>query len=182
MGTPTSGFDADAHPEPRFVAVGRVVKPHGLRGEVQVKVLTENERRFAAGSELFAGLDVDKVSPVSVASSRYHKTGLRVRFSGFDDPANAETLRGMYLFVPVAELRRLGEDEFWEHELIGLAVRHVDGSELGILAAVIERPGPDLWTIETGRGGVLFPAAKELVRRVDLKRRVVIVDPPEGLF
>ncbi|MEX2588163.1 MAG: ribosome maturation factor RimM, partial [Actinomycetota bacterium] len=105
-----------------------------------------------------------------------------VRFVAVDDAAAAERLRGLYLFVPSSELGELGEGEYWEHQLVGLEVHHVDGTELGILTAVIDRPGQDLWSIDTAWGEVLFPAARELVEEVDLDRRIVIVDPPEGLF
>lgn len=144
--------------------------------------MTENPRRFAEGSAMFVGTDISSLTPISVLSSRPHQTGLRVRFEAVGDPSAAERLRGQFLFIAADQLGELDEGEYWEHELVGLAVRHVDGTELGKLAAVMDRPGQDLWSIETGAGEVLFPAARELVREIDLERRIVIIDPPEGLF
>lgn len=178
--TPDSSQDPSSGPE--YVAVGQITKPHGLRGEVQVKPLTENPQRFAPGSAMFVGADASSLAPISVSYSRPHQAGLRVRFDAVSDAAAAETLRGRFLFIPVGELGELREGEYWEHELVGLGVHHVDGTRIGTLAAVIDRPGQDLWSIDTSTGEVLFPAARELVREVNLEQRVVVIDPPAGLF
>lgn len=165
-----------------YIAVGRVAKPHGLHGDVLVKVLTENPQRFAPGSVLLAGIDQSSLSQVEVAGAKPHQAGLRVQFEGYGDATAAERLRGCYLFVPADQLGRLAEGQYWEHELVGLRVERVDGTELGSLAAVVDRPGPDLWSIRTPGGEVLFPAARELVVEIDVPGGRVVIDPPEGLF
>lgn len=147
-----------------------------------MKPLTENPQRFTPGSAMFVGADASNLTAISVSSSQPHQAGLRVRFGAVSDATAAESLRGQFLFIPTAELGELEEGEYWEHELIGLEVHHVDGTHVGTLAAVIDRPGQDLWSIDTPAGEVLFPAARELVREVNLDRHVVIIDPPEGLF
>ncbi len=182
MDPSTPGVSQDASPGPEYVAVGQITKPHGLRGEVQVKPLTENPQRFGPGSAMFVGVDASSLDPISVSYSRPHQAGLRVRFDAVSDAAAAEKLRGRFLFIPVGDLGELREGEYWEHELVGLDVRHVDGTHMGKLAAVIDRPGQDLWSINTPTGEVLFPAARELVREVNLEQRIVVIDPPEGLF
>ncbi|MEX0789536.1 MAG: ribosome maturation factor RimM [Actinomycetota bacterium] len=169
--------------ESEFLLVGRVVKPHGLRGEVLVRVLSDNPSRFAAGAELLLGPDLESARPVPIVSSRDHKGALLVFFEGYHSLEEAEPLREWLLFVDASEVDDLNdEDAFWEHEVVGLEVVHSDGRVLGRLAEVFSRPAQDLWSIETGSGEVLFPAARELVVSVDLEAGKVVIDPPEGLF
>jgi 16S rRNA processing protein RimM len=103
----------------------------------------------------------------------------------FEDSASledAELLRDLLIFVAKDALEELGEGEFWEHELVGLSVVRRDGRPLGTLAEVIDRPGQDLWSIQTITGDVLFPAAEALVISIDVEAGTIVIDPPEGLF
>ncbi|CAN5834542.1 ribosome maturation factor RimM [soil metagenome] len=169
--------------ESEFLLVGRVVKPHGLRGEVLIRVLSDNPSRFAAGAELLWGADRDSAEPVTVVLSRAHKGALLVFFEGIHRLEDAEPLRDRLLFVDASEVDDLeDEDAFWEHEVVGLEVLRTDGRVLGRVAEVFSRPAQDLWSVDTGSGEVLFPAAKELVVSVDLDAGKVVIDPPEGLF
>jgi 16S rRNA processing protein RimM len=166
-----------------YLLVGRIVKPHGLRGEVLIRVLSDNPDRFAAGAELLWGPDLDSAQPITIVSSRDHKGALLVFFDGIHSLEEAEPLREWLLFVEASEIGELeDEDAFWEHEVIGLDVVHVNGTALGRVADVLARPAQDLWSIQTASGEVLFPAAKELVVSVDLDAGKVVIDPPEGLF
>ncbi|HEX2149401.1 MAG TPA: ribosome maturation factor RimM [Actinomycetota bacterium] len=169
--------------EAEYLLVGRIVKPHGLRGEVLVRGLSDNPGRFAAGAELEWGPDLDSAEPITVVSSRDHKGALLVFFEGIHSLEEAEPLRDWLLFVNASEVDDLeDEDAFWEHEVIGLDVVDTQGRTLGKVAEVMTRPAQDLWSIDTGSGEVLFPAAKELVVSVDLDAGKVVIDPPEGLF
>lgn len=169
--------------ETEYVLVGRVVKPHGLRGEVLIRALTENPDRFAAGAELMLGPDLDSAEPVTVEASRNHKGALLVWFEGVGSIEEAESLRDWLIFIDSSELGELDdEDAFWEHEMVGLQVVDAAGRPLGTVAEVFTRPAQDLWSIDTPSGEVLFPAAKQLVVSVDLESGKVVLDPPEGLF
>jgi len=173
----------ESEEEAEYLLVGRVVKPHGLRGEVLIRVLSDNPDRFAGGAELLWGPNLDSAEPITVVSSRDHKGALLVFFEGIHSLEEAEPLRERLLFVDVSEVDDLeDEDAFWEHEVIGLDVLHADGRVLGKVAEVYSRPAQDLWSVETPTGEVLFPAAKELVVSVDLDGGKVVIDPPEGLF
>lgn len=169
--------------EAEYLLVGRIVKPHGLRGEVLVRGLSDNPDRFAAGAELEWGPDLESAEPITVVSSRDHKGALLVFFEGIHSMEEAEPLRDWLLFVDAAQVDDLeDEDAFWEHEVIGLDVVDTEGRTLGKVAEVMTRPAQDLWSIDTDSGEVLFPAAKELVVSVDLDAGKVVIDPPEGLF
>ena len=162
--------------------VGEVVKPHGLRGEVAVKVFSDNPVRFAPRSELAMGLEPDKTVPTRVVASRQQAAGLLVCFEGCEDRNQAEALRGQLLFVFDQELHDLGPDAYWAHELVGSQVNSLQGAKLGWVSEVLERAGQDLFVVQTGSAEVLLPAAKDLIKSIDTKAKLVVADPPPGLF
>jgi len=163
--------------------IGRIVKAHGIRGEVVVRSLSENPARFQPGSRLLVGHDIDAVVEMVVGCVRPQQPGrLLVAFDGVPDRTAAEALRGRRIFARAAALPELPDDVFWERDLIGLPVVDVEGAALGVISAVISRTEQDLWEVQTPSGPVLLPAAKGIVVSVDLEARRVTVDPPAGLF
>jgi 16S rRNA processing protein RimM len=160
--------------------VGRIGRPHGVRGEVTVQVRTDSpEQRFAVGAQLGAGaghtLTVDTVRP--------HAGNLLVRFAGVTDRAAAADLRGVLLTVDTAELPALDDpDEFYDHQLEGLAAVGPDGAELGTVREVMHAPAGDLLVLETDRGEALVPFVRAIVPEVDLPGGRVVLDPPAGLL
>lgn len=167
------------------VVVGRIGKAHGIRGEVTVEVRTdEPEDRFAIGSTLLVeGSDRRLV----VESARPHGGGLIIAFAGVEDRTTAEGLRGTILQVQRAEGARPDEDdEYYDSDLIGLAVCDADGVALGVVRDVIHLPGQDLLAIGADdaddSGEWLLPFVSHFVPEIDLDRRTVVVAPPEGLI
>lgn len=159
------------------VLVGEVLRPHGIRGEVLVRVHSEDPRRFAAGATLAVGPD-----PWQVRAARPHPSGAIVRFEGVGDRNEAEELRGALIFAPAPEGPAPEPDSFWEHQIVGLEVRDVGGRVLGHITRVLARREQDLWEVQTPAERVLMPAARAIVRSVDLGSGTVVIDPPPGLF
>jgi 16S rRNA processing protein RimM len=167
------------------VLVGRIGKAHGLRGDVTINVRTdEPERRFAPGSVL----DVEAPSgsantlrSVTVVSFRWHSSTLLVRFEEIPDRTAAEASRGLLLHatVPVDESPE-DPDEYYDHQLIGLAAYDLDGTALGEVTGLVHGGAQDLLAIRTpDRRDTLVPFVKALVPEVDLvARRVVVADRP----
>jgi len=163
------------------VVVGRIVKPHGLKGEVQVEPLTEHDERFAVGRTLVLAPDVDAEGvPVSIEASRRHKRRWLVKFERIDDRTHAEQRAGYYLLIPHDEvLHARAEGEFFLHALAGCEVRDDTGRSLGNVISVIESKGPALLEIgEPGGRRRFLPFVKAFVRRVDAT--TIVVSPPEG--
>ena len=169
---------------PARLVVGRVLRPHGLRGELAVEVLSDAPDRFSPGTELAAG-EPDAAAPlrpVTVEAARLHQGRLLLRFVGVDDRDAADRLRGALLSIPMAAARPLAADEFWPHQLIGLAVVDRDGRERGRVADVIPGAAHDLLAVELADGGrALVPAVAALVT-VELQARRVLVDALPGLL
>jgi 16S rRNA processing protein RimM len=148
--------------------VGRVVKPHGLRGEVVVFAITNRAERFVAGS----ALDVDGVEH-TIEASRPHQDRWLVRFEGITDRDGAEAIRGAALTA--APLDDASEGEVWAHDVIGAEVVEVDGTVIGRVTAVEANPAHDLLVIDAR---TLVP----MVFVVEQQPGRVVVDLPEGLL
>ena len=159
------------------------MRPHGIRGEVVVRSLSENPARFQPGARLLVGAGVDAAVEMVIGGVRAQQPGrLLITFDGIPDRTGAEALRGQRIFAHAEVLPDLPDDVFWERDLVGLPVVDVEGAALGIISAVLSRTEQDLWEVQTPAGPVLLPAAKAIVVSVDLKARRVTVDPPAGLF
>jgi 16S rRNA processing protein RimM len=163
--------------------VGEVARPHGIKGEVVVNVLSENPDRFAAGAEVWIGPSLEEARPARVARSRMHQGRIILLLDETLDRTMAEGLRGALLFAaPGEEAGALEQDAYWEHELVGLEVRDSSGAVLGSLTGVLSRPEQDLWEMEGPSGRFLIPATKAIVRSVDVAAGVVVVEAPPGLL
>lgn len=169
-----------------LVIVGRVRRPHGVRGELWIEVITdEPDAVYASGRRVFAGSDGDAVEDtkvLTVVETRPFKEGLLVRFGEIPDRTAAELWNGRLLFVPERELTPPGEGEVYVHELQGMTVELSSGEVVGTVADVFEVPQGLLLDVARERGTVLVPFTDKIIIDIDRERRVVRIDPPEGLL
>ena len=169
------------------VIVGRIGRPHGIRGEVVIGVRTdEPDLRFAAGAILDTGRSAD--GPVDggqlkVASARWHSGQLLVGFAGTTDRSAAGELTGSWLSVDSGQLPELADpDEFRDHELVGLSVRTTADDPVGVVSGVLHH-GQDLLVVRRRENEeLLVPFVKAIVPEVDLTTGVLVIDPPAGLL
>jgi 16S rRNA processing protein RimM len=169
----------------RHVVVGRLRKPHGLKGECTLFPLTDDpETIFVPGRELWvvnlAGETV--AGPLTIERSRsYHREWL-VKIAGVDSRDALEPFRAHFLGVPAEALGPLAEDEVYLHELDGFSVRLADETPLGLVSAVYELPAGIMIEVQGPKREFLLPYKKEFVQQVDRAGRRLIVTPPEGLL
>ncbi|MBG0828481.1 ribosome maturation factor RimM [Planomonospora sp. ID67723] len=163
------------------LVVGRIGRPHGLRGDVTVEVRTDDpEQRFAPGSAL--STDPASAGPLVVESRRWHSGILLVRFEGVDDRNRAEELRGTTLVIDSADIPPSDDpDEFYDHQLIGLTVVTPDGERAGEVVDVLHH-GQDLLVVRRAGRDVYVPFVKALVPEIDLEQGTLLVDGPAGLL
>ncbi len=169
------------------MVVGRIGRPHGVRGLATVEVRTDDpDLRFAPGRVLLT--DPPERGPLTVVDRRWHSGTLLLQLADssgevFGAREDVETLRGTELLVAVADLPVIEDpDSFYDHQLVGLAVRLTDGSGLGEVAAV-RHEAQDLLVVRRPDGPeVLVPFVSALVPSVDLDGGFLVVDPPEGLL
>jgi 16S rRNA processing protein RimM len=167
------------------VLVGRIGKPHGLRGEVTLDVRTdEPDRRFAPGAVLRAEPprgSASRVRELTVTAMRWHQSTLLVDFAEIHDRNAAEAARGILVYATIpADASPEDPDEYYDHQLVGLAACDVSGAALGEVTGLVHGGAQDLLTVRTPDGrDALVPFVKALVPEVDLTgRRVVIADRP----
>jgi 16S rRNA processing protein RimM len=173
---------AEPHDPTDTVVVGRIGRPHGVRGEVTVEVRTDDpDLRFAPGAVLRT--EPAGRGPLTIAGRRWHREVLLLSIDGVESREAAEELRDTELHVPVAELPALEDpDDYYDHQLVGLAARLPDGTDLGTVAAV-RHEGADLLVVRrVGGGELLVPFVTAIVPTVDLAGGSLVVDPPEGLL
>jgi 16S rRNA processing protein RimM len=173
---------ASQHDPTDTVVVGRIGRPHGVRGEVTVEVRTDDpDLRFAPGAVLRT--HPAERGPLTVAGRRWHREVLLLSIDGVESREAAEELRNTELHVPVAELPALEDPEdYYDHQLVGLAARLPDGTELGTVSAV-RHEGADLLVVRRVEGGeLLVPFVTAIVPTVDVAGGSLVVDPPEGLL
>jgi 16S rRNA processing protein RimM len=182
------------------IAVGQVVRAHGIRGEVLVAVRTDEPgARFAPGSVL--PTEPPERGPLTVAAARWHSGRLIVAFEGIGDRTAAEGLRGTLLILDPAQITSLSDpDEFYDHELIGLGVVTAAGDPVGVVADVLHH-GQDLLVVRRdGAPGQVTPAqvtresrgreaaealvpfVSAIVTDVDVAAGRLVIDPPPGLL
>ncbi|MDH5589794.1 MAG: ribosome maturation factor RimM [Gemmatimonadota bacterium] len=173
---------------PSYLVVGFLGKPHGTHGEFLATLLTDHpESVFAPGVVLYLGRGDDDepnpdLPPLTVTEARPVQRGCIVAFSGIEDRNEAEAYQGCYLFRPVAELAPLEEDEVFYHQLLGMRVVTVDGSEVGTVTEVFDTAPSDLIQVSDGEREVLIPFQRRIVTDVDIEAGVLVIDPPEGLL
>jgi 16S rRNA processing protein RimM len=168
------------------VAVGRIGRPHGIRGEVSVELWTdEPERRFAAGAQLQvrrpAGGPAPAQPTLTVAATRWHQERLLVRFTELPDRNAAEAARGLDLLIAVSPDEHPEDpEEFYDHQLIGLTVATTDGVDVGVVSEVMHSGAQDLLVVRRdGRDDALVPFVSALVPEVDLANgRLLVADRP----
>jgi 16S rRNA processing protein RimM len=171
-----------------YLVVGRIGRPHGLKGEVSVEPRTdEPDRRFTPGARLRTerkrpGGDAE--SSLTVRDTRWHSGRLLVTFEEIADRTAAEDARGTLLVVPVDPSERPEDpEEFYDHQLVGLAVETTAGEQVGELVEVVHGSAQDLLVVraEDDRE-VLVPFVAALVPEVDLEGGRIVVDDRPGLF
>lgn len=174
-----------SEPAARQLVVGRLRKPHGLKGECSVfPIADEPERVLSVGCEVWlTGLDGESVAgPLTISRSRsYHREWL-VGFAGHESRSAVEGWRDLLVTVPGETARPLEADEVYLDDLIGFSVRDLDGSSLGVVSDWLELPGGLTLEVQGPKREFLLPYRQEFVRRVDREGRMLVIEPIDGLM
>lgn len=171
--------------EPRFLALGRVLRPHGVRGELFIQVLTDYPDRIGSLETVYLAEDIDGAGAVAhtIVSARRHRTGVVLRLEALCSRDQADVVRDAWVLVAYEDAIPLEEGEFYLFQLIGLEVVTRAGEALGRIEDVLETGANDVYVVNGGpHGEVLIPAVPHVVLDVDLDARRVTVELPHGLL
>jgi 16S rRNA processing protein RimM len=162
--------------------VGRIVKPHGLRGDVMVNPDTDFvEERFAVGETLWTNSDRGQET-LTIAAMRVQNGRPVIGFDGFSRIEDVERLAGLELRVPEDALQPLGEHTYYHHQLVGCSVETTSGERIGNVTRVDGGTGGSLLVVDGARGEILVPLTLAICVEIDVGAKRIRIEPPEGLL
>lgn len=165
--------------EPEFLIVGRIARPHGVRGDVGMTLMTEHPDRLMNVKVLYLGPDLE---PHQVKRMRRHQDGMIITFEEVADRDTAESLREHLVHIHLKDAVPLEEGEYYLFQIEGIRVVTEDGEELGRLTGLIETGANDVYVVTSGEGKeILLPAIPDVILNVDVPGSVMTVRLLEGL-
>ena len=167
---------------PERAVIGRIVRPHGLRGEVLIRALTDIPKRFAHLSTVVLTRGGAELGAFTIERSRTMAKGVGLKFKGIDTPEAARKLRGAELEATPSDADVLAAHEYFVFDLVGMRVVDEQGLELGIVSDVREMPGQDLAIVTSDEREWSLPLVREFVAEVDTELRAISVTAVDGLM
>jgi 16S rRNA processing protein RimM len=159
-----------------------VAGAHGLQGELKVDILTEDPHRFALLEHVFLGLEDQEPVPWRLTGYRLHKGRALLRVEGVANREAAAAMRGYLVQVPIEHAIPLKEDEYYEHQILGLDVESDAGESLGKVVEVLYTGANEVYIVRADDGReLLIPAIESVVREVNLEEGCMVVHLMEGL-
>jgi 16S rRNA processing protein RimM len=171
--------------QPRFLLLGEILRPHGVRGEVRMRLLTDYPERISHLEHVYIGSSPDAAEPVRhvVQHMRMHQNYGLLKLKTIDDRNAAERLRALMVMVTLEDAVPLEADEIYLYQLINLTVQTETGETLGVITDVLETGANDVYIIDSpAYGEVLIPVTDETIIKTDIEAGIVIVQLPEGLL
>ena len=166
-----------------LIVVARVARTRGLRGEVLADLLTDFPERFDNLDSLIAIAPDGSRRSLQIEKHWFHGNRLVLKFAAYDSIEEAKELAGYQLAVPAGERVELPEDHFYEWELVGCRVETIDGTLIGLVREVMHTGGVEILVVAGDAGReMLIPMARDICVEIDVSRKVIRVDPPEGLL
>lgn len=171
-------------PEPHYLLVGRVSRPHGVRGELRVEIVTDYPERLSQHTDFYLARpdSPTTVRRYLVEKVRIHRDVALLKLVGCDDRNAADELRGLLVQIPIEDAVPLEEGEYYLYQLIGVWVETEDGEGLGQVVDVIETGANDVYVVRGPRGEVLLPAIEDVVLELDLESKRMVVHLLAGLL
>ncbi|QPC80853.1 16S rRNA processing protein RimM [Phototrophicus methaneseepsis] len=170
---------------PKYLLLGKIERPHGIRGELRISLLTAYPERLKELEHVYLGADPNRPNATryTIDTVRFHKGAALIKFEEAPTRNEAELLRGQMVMIDLAHAVPLEEDEVYLYQLIGLKVQTEDGAELGVLRDVLETGANDVYILDSPQyGELLIPAHEETLIDVDLEAETVTMRLPEGLL
>ncbi len=165
-----------------MIAVGRVTKSIGLKGELNVALLTDVPERFEKLKAVWVGADEAQAEKHSVPAVRLGRSAVVLKLKDIESRSAADEQRGRLVFVPEKDAIVPKKGSYFIHDVVGMMVLTEAGEEVGTVQEIMKFPANDVWVVVAGTKEVLIPATKEIIKSVDLQRRTVRIRPLEGLL
>jgi 16S rRNA processing protein RimM len=165
-----------------LVAVAKIAKSRGLRGELVADLLTDFPERFEDLKTVIAVLPDGARQELKIERFWFQKGRIIFKFESFDSIETAETLRNAEICIPESEAVELEEDEFFDWELVDCAVETLAGERIGRVKELMRTGGTEILVVEGAEKDFLIPFAETICVEVDVENKLIKVDAPEGLL
>lgn len=165
-----------------LVAIAKLVRPRGLRGEIVGDLLTDFPERFDNLERVLIVRPSGERAEIKIEKFWFQKKRIVLKFAGYDSIEAAETLRGGEICVAEAAAVELEADEFFDWELIGCAVETVSGVRIGAVKEIMRTGGTEILVIAGEQKEYLIPFAEAICTSVDVENKLIKIDAPEGLL
>jgi len=163
---------------PEFLAIGRVLRPHGVRGELLLEALTESPGPLNGVDTVYLG---DAAEPHPLAGARMHRGRLLIQLEDCVDREAAEAFRGQLVQIWFGDAAPPPPGSYYYHQIVGLAVVTEEGETLGEVTEILETGSNDVYVVNGPSGEILLPALKSVILKVDLEAKRMTVHLIEGL-
>ncbi len=171
---------------PSFLILGRIARPHGVRGEINVQIVTAYPERISDLEQVYIGrdpYDASGATAFTLSGVRRHRGAVLIRLEGITTREDAERYRDQFLMVALDNAVPLEEGEYYLFEIIGAVVVTDQGETLGRVSDVLETGANDVFVVTGGtRGEVLIPDIPEVVQDIDLEQKRITITPLPGLL
>jgi 16S rRNA processing protein RimM len=164
-----------------LVAVARLVRPRGIKGELVAEILTDFPDRFDLLEDVTAVSPTGETIDLKVEDHWFQNGRVILKFAGYDSIESAETLRDREICVPECDTVELEEGEYFDWQLAGCRVVTITGEQLGQVAEIMRPGGTELLVVK-GEKEYLIPFANAICTEVDIENKLIRIDPPEGLL
>jgi len=165
-----------------LVAVAKIVRPKGLKGEVFAEVLTDFPERFEGLEEVFAIPPRGERLDLKIEDFLFQNDRLVLKFNGDDSIEAAETLRNAEICIAEADTVELDEDEFFDWQIEGCSVETIGGEKIGVVREIQRTGGTENLLVDGDGKDFLIPFAEAICVEVDVEKKLIRIDPPDGLL
>ena len=169
-------------PEPRQLVIGEILRPHGVRGELRMRVLCHDPQALRKLETIYLADSAANPERVAVRGIRFNKAYALLSLKGIQSREQAEALRGKLVYCDIEQLPPLNEGEYFLFQLIGLQIV-ADGAEVGRIREVLETGANDVYIVDSiEHGELLIPAHDETIDHIDFESGVIRMTLPDGLL
>lgn len=165
-----------------FIAIGRVSKPHGVKGEIRIAYFNPEDPQFFSHYQMiYLQGDEKSLHPYRLLTVRPHKKFILAQLEGIQSRAEAEQLRGKVVLIDPADLPPLEADEYYWQDILGMRVVSETGEDVGTIKEIVPTGSNDVYVVQKGAQEFLIPATKDVIMSIDIEAHTMVIHPLEGL-
>lgn len=165
-----------------FIAIAKLLRTRGLRGEIVAEMLTDFPERFENSENVVAFGENGEKRDLKIEKFFFQKGRVVLKFAEIDSIEEAETLKNFEVCIPESEAVELEEDEFFDWQLQECKVETIEGEQLGQVSEVMRTGGNENLVVKGAEKEYLIPFVKAICTQIDLENKLILVDAPEGLL